>query len=462
MKTKLSITLLVLLLNIQTKAQCLQSIDAGIGYTIVIKNDGTLMSSGANSYGQLGDGTYVNKNNMTQVGTTTNWQAFDAGSEHTLAVKTDGTLWAWGDNSNGELGDGTNIKKNIPTQIGTPTNWQLISLALGDRHTNIIKTDGTLWAWGYNLYGQLGTGTNANKYVPTKIGIANNWYCVAAGITYTVALKTDGTLWSWGSDTFGRLGNGTGTDSNIPTQIGTATNWQSISVNPNGSHTLAIKTDGTLWGWGENTSRQLGFYTNPGIHQQTPIQIGTSNDWQSVASGAQFSLATKTNGTLWGWGSNTYGQLGDGTNINITSPTQIGNETNWQYLSAGNYFSIALKTDGTYWAWGSNLSGNFGNGTNINNNIPIQINCSALGTNETHFISNSFSIYPNPLKEIINIQNSSNQIIDKIIITDVLGKTVMEQKGNSTQVNVEHLQQGIYLLQIFSEGKNHQKKLVKQ
>ncbi len=135
------------------------------------------------------------------------WEVVAAGFAHTVAIKTDGTLWAWGYNEYGQLGDGTWEDKNTPTQIGTDTDWEAV--AAGDYHSLALKTDGTLWVWGNNGYGQLGDGTTVNKNIPTRIGIDTDWSAIAAGFYHTIALKSDDTLWAWGYNNYGQLGDGT-------------------------------------------------------------------------------------------------------------------------------------------------------------------------------------------------------------------------------------------------------------
>lgn len=191
---------------------------------------------------------------------------------------------------------------------------------------------------------------------------------IAAGDTHTVAIKSDGTLSTWGNNTFGQLGDGTTTAKTLPTQIGSATNWKTIVAG--GNHNLALKFDGTLWAWGANTYGQFGDGTI--TDKALPTQIGTATDWSAIA-GHGHTLALKTDGTLWAWGFNAYGQLGDGTIIDKTVPTQIGTATNWSAIAAGPNHSLALKTDGTLWAWGYNLSGQLGDGTTLNKTVPTQI-----------------------------------------------------------------------------------------
>jgi len=292
------------------------------------------------------------------------WKAVSAGMDHTIAIKPDGTLWAWGFNGSGQLGIGNTDEKNSPTQIGTATNWQTVSA--GGNHSFAIKTDGTLWGWGDNFWGQVGVGTYGTViYAPTKIGNSTNWKSISAGLNFTLGIKTDGTLWAWGENFFGQLG--ISGQALFPVKVGVETNWQSVDAG--NAHTMAIKTDGTLWGWGFNSYGQLGDGTI--LEKSTPQRIGSDTNWQSIATGNDFSMALKTNGTLWAWGSNFLGQLGDGTYIDKYTPKQIGTSS-WKTISSGNVNSLAIKADGSLWAWGWIL-GKVGFGIENSNNIPTQL-----------------------------------------------------------------------------------------
>ncbi len=294
------------------------------------------------------------------------FQKISSGDFHNVAIKSDGTLWAWGVNNYGQLGNGNTTDRIVPTQIGTATNWQSISAARNS--TYAIKTDGSLWVWGYNDFGQLGDGTLINRNVPTRIGTANNWRSIEAGGNHTLALKTDGTLWAWGYNGIGQLGDGTTIDKIVPTLIGTATNWQSIATGE--LHSLALKSNGSLWAWGFNSSGQLGIGTSSN-GSSVPIQVGNETNWEQIAAGGDFSIGKKTNGILCTWGINYFGQLGDGTTIDKLEPTAVFDQI--QSIAAGNYHTLVTTTNGSLYAWGRNGDGQLGDGTQIERHSPTPI-----------------------------------------------------------------------------------------
>ncbi|CAM4263743.1 RCC1 domain-containing protein [Flavobacterium terrigena] len=458
------ITLLVLLFAFQMNAQCWQKISAGSSHTLGLKADGTLWAWGHNDTGQLGIGNTNNKSIPTRVGTGTNWVYVSASYDTSFAIKADGTLWGWGENTFYRIGDGTPTNRTAPVQIGTATNWLSVD---SKNHTVAIKTDGTLWAWGFNSTGQLGNGTSSNDiYVttPVQVGTDTNWSAACAGSDATIALKNNGTLWACGDNDYGQLGNGLSGNNNLGnplvlvlTQIGTATDWQKISLG--NTHNLAVKTNGTLWAWGKNDIGQLGDGTTS--LKNIPTQIGTGTDWNKVSATSSHSLAVKTDGTLWAWGNNNYGQIGDGTTVNKTTPTQIGTATNWSETFSRGQLSVAIKTDGSFYGWGYNSYGQLGDATTAHKNTPTAIACPVTLSSEDFSDLTSFSVYPNPANDFISIKNDSNLSIEFISIIDLTGKKVFEQKGNISSINVQQLESGLYIIQITSEGKSHLSKFIK-
>jgi len=339
--------------------------------------EGNLWTWGSNAWAQLGDSTFITRSTpVTTFLGGTNWKSIASGGYHAVALKTDGTLWAWGQNVNGQLGINvsgpTSVKCTPVTTFLGGSDWK--SIAAGGFHTVALKTDGTLWTWGTNLDGQLGDNTTVFRSTPVTTFLGGtNWKSIAAGGLYTTTLKTDGTLWSWGSNAFGQLGDNTATNRLTPvtTFLG-GTNWKSIAGE--GYHTVAIKTDGTLWSWGRNNFAQLG--DNTTVFRSTPVTtfLGGTN-WKSIACGNKFTVAIKTDGTLWTWGDNGFGSLGindigAGTNRSTPVTTFLGG-TNWKSISGGAFYTGALKTDGTLWTWGQNSSAQLGVNDTTHRNTPV-------------------------------------------------------------------------------------------
>lgn len=352
-------------------------VSAGRDFAVELKSDGTLWAWGNNQYGQLGDGTAIEKYSPVQIGTDNDWAMVAAGEQHAVAIKTDGSLWAWGYNFSGQLGDGTTIDKHSPTQISIPNtnnnDWSQISAS--GRFTMALKnvqqgSGRELWAWGENSSGQLGDGTKNNSLSPVRIGSDSDWSAVAPGHFHTLALKSGGTLWAWGLNFRGQLGNDNLTDSVIPVQIGNDNHWSAAAAGY--FHSVALKSDGTLWTWGGNSRGELGDGT--GTNKTAPTQeITAATDWEKIAAGYYTTMALKRgSGALWAWGDNDYGQLGDGTNVSKTFPTDM-RISGLQSVKSDIYFSIALKTDGSVWTWGKNTYGVLGIGIGGITNFPIRI-----------------------------------------------------------------------------------------
>ena len=227
------------------------------------------------------------------------------------------------------------------------------SLRSSGYHVVSIKSDGTLWGWGYSSFGQLGN-TNMTNPIPFQLSTDTDWHKTFAGVANAFFIKTNGTLWGIGNSEFGLLGNGSTTQVN-PTlqQIGTATNWQKISASSD--MTIGIKTDGTIWGWGQNDQYEMGNNTCC-ANQLTPIQIGTANHWVDIETSLGASIfALKNDGTLWGWGLNLAGLLADNTVMARSIPTQLNSDTDWASIHVGAAHILALKTNGTLWSWGGGI-----------------------------------------------------------------------------------------------------------
>jgi uncharacterized protein (TIGR02145 family) len=232
-----------------------------------------------------------------------------------------------------------------------------------------VKTDGTLWAWGFEEGGDIPVlyGSPTRVFAPYQIGTDRNWSAVAAGEKCSFAIKTDGTLWGFGHFKIldSRLRDVTVFNYSVPTQIGTAKNWSKVYANL--GHVILLGTDGTLWGFGDNSSGELGINTKDD-YKTTPVQIGTDKNWEKVAVGYSHTMAIKTDGTLWAWGKNVYGELGNNAawSERNPAPIRIGTANNWKSVSAGDGFTAGITSDGVLWTWGKNKYGNLGDGTTVN------------------------------------------------------------------------------------------------
>jgi alpha-tubulin suppressor-like RCC1 family protein len=292
---------------------------------------------GNNSYGKLGFGNTVNIAIPADLSDTTNVAVIYAATNNSAIVKSNGTLWIWGNNTEGTLGQGDTIHRSSPMQVGALTNWKTsgTAVAISDSNCYAVKADGTLWSWGGRSFGSIGDGTTIAKSSPVQIGALTTWSSVAAANNVGAAIQTNGTLWMWGYNYYGRLGNGTTVHRSSPTQVGALTNWASVAVSPFAA-TLAVKTDGTLWAWGRNYYGQHGLGNT--INRSSPIQVGALTNWSKVDLYIGV-VATKIDGTLWEWG---------GFAPATSSPVQIGALTNWSIPTKAGY---ATKTDGTLWTW---------------------------------------------------------------------------------------------------------------
>ena len=349
--------------------------DAYVSYSYVGYSN--LWVWGNNDYNQLGLIDTVHRSSPTQASSASGglnpWSTVNISDYHAVALKTDNTLWTWGYNNTGQLGTGDYNHRSSPVQISGA--WtSTVSMSGSNGSTLGVKIDGTLWSWGYQNGGELGTGVVINTYgnVPVQVGALTNWLSVNGTGYFVLALKTNGTLWSWGYNASGQLGLNDTTSRSSPVQVGVLTTWSKVAGGSlNTGHALAIKTDGTLWSWGYNASGQLGL--NDIVHRSSPVQVGALTTWSLISAGAAHSLAIKTDGTLWSWGQNSNGQLGQNDIVHRSSPVQVGALTTWSKVACGSYTSLAVKTDGTLWSWGQNQRGQLGQGDIVHRSSPVQV-----------------------------------------------------------------------------------------
>jgi len=356
------------------------------------------------NFGELLDGTKIDRSSPVQVGGGAgNWRMVTTVGYFGMATKTDGTLWTWGYCHNGICGlnRGHTTYASSPIQIGSDTNWSSVRIIPASGGTGgacfATKSDGTLWSWGSNTRGHLGQNNTIFRSSPTQIGTGTNWRSVEVSVggdgatdSHVMAIKTDGTLWGWGRNNSGQLALNNIVERSSPVQVGADVNWSNVNGSQNNFY--GIKTNGTFWGWGATLSGASG------VSRSSPMQIGTNSNWSlvRVANYTGETIATiKTDGTLWMFGTNNYqGQFGHNDArpgaLVLQSPKQVGTNTNWNSINVSGRMTHATKTDGTLWAWGLNTYGQLGLNDIVARSSPVQV-----GTTTGWNLANTVSIASN-------------------------------------------------------------------
>jgi alpha-tubulin suppressor-like RCC1 family protein len=356
------------------------SVAAGRKQTFAVKTDGTLWAFGYNNYGQLGNNSIANTSSPVQIGSDTNWSKVNAGYFTTFAIKTNGTMWSWGRNDDGQLGQNNLTNISSPVQIGSLSTWSNIA---GNYSTVATKNDGTLWSWSSNDQGNLGLGDTVPRSSPVQIGSDTDWSKLGSNLKTNAAINTAGELYIFGDNEYGQLGINSVADASSPTQVG-AQIYGWIDADVGGDHIGAIRADGTLWTWGRAQAGQTGQNTGAPtpIQRSSPVQVGTDTNWLKIKNQRNGMMAIKTDGTLWAWGYQDQGQLGDNSTIPRSSPVQIGALTDWSLISSGDYMQHAIRTNGTLYGWGRNNSNatSIGDNTRVDRSSPVQIGSDTWST----------------------------------------------------------------------------------
>jgi uncharacterized repeat protein (TIGR01451 family) len=347
-------------------------IGAAGNQSFAIRSDRFGLAWGANQFGQLGDGSVSDKPIGVRIKNVSSIAAIEGGFLHTLALKQDGTVWSSGRNDKGQLGDGTTADRKMPEKIAGLISATRISG--GRNHSLALRADGTVWAWGDNTNGQLGDGATVNRAVPAQVPGLNEVISIAAGSNHSLAVKSDGTVWAWGGNESGQLGDSTTVTRTTPVQVTGLTNITTVVASdgysfygPNGltnvTFSVALRSDGTVWTWGHNWRGQLGDGTTN--NSSTPHQVAGLTGISDVSAGGFHVIARRNDGTVWAWGGNFSGQLGDTTTIDRYAPVPVVGLTNIQSIAAGVEHSLALRQDGHVFGWGSYSNGQLGMGATV-------------------------------------------------------------------------------------------------
>jgi len=346
---------------------------AGNATSFALLEDGSLWGWGSNNRGELGQGFEVfyvlpelQRTHILEdviFVSSNGWGGASEISSHVLAIKSDNTLWAWGGNERGQTGVGSREHRHTPTHVMD----NVVFVSAGGRHSLAILEDGSLWGWGSSEWGEIGVeGFDA---ILNPIRIMEDVVYVAAGMTHSAAIRSDGSLWVWGDNRMGQIGNGLREDITAPMEV----MQDVVMVSLGWAHTLVLTTNGEVWFWGHNGDALYGGVNYPGGALE-PIKI--AENMKFIESSLLSSFAIDQNNVLWGWGSDTYGQLGldkGGANHPVSKVME-----NISYVTAGGgvwyAYTIAIDTNGNVWAWGDNTMGQLGTGNTLPQNTPIRIN----------------------------------------------------------------------------------------
>ncbi len=326
----------------------------GVEHTVALRSDGTLWTWGNDRYGQLGQGRLTQSSTAIATQGLPSVSAIVCGSRHNLALGRDGTVWSWGANALGQLGDGGTNDRNVPVQV--PGLVGVTGLAAGYAHSLALGKDGTVWAWGSNSSGQLGDGSTTDRKVPVRVSGLSGIVEIVAGMGYSLARKSDGTVWAWGNNKHGQLGDGYLQNRTNPTQViwltgavGIAAGGAPVDLMADGSvqtdagFVLARKSDGTVWAWGTNYFGQMGAGI-PTAYSLPPGPVAGLTNVTSVAAGFAHGMARRGDGSVWAWGRNNYGQIGDGSTTDRALPVQVPGFSDIVAVSAGGGHSLAPPT----------------------------------------------------------------------------------------------------------------------
>ena len=368
-------------------AGTVKEITAGDNHTCALKTDGSAVCWGQNDNGQIGDTTLTSRYIPTQVSglTAGTVKGISGGTYHTCALKTDGSAVCWGNGDNGRRGDGTTTQVTIPTQVSGLTAGTVKEIVARYDHTCALKTDGSAVCWGSNTYGQMGDNTTTERLIPTQVSglTAGTVNKIVTEYRHTCALKTDGSAVCWGYNAYGQIGDNTTTQRLVPTQVSGLTAGTVKEITGGYYHTCALKTDGSVICWGFNGNGQLG--DNTTTQRLIPTQVSglvTGSGQEKIVKGDFHTCALKNDGSVVCWGQNTEGQIGDNTTANKSIPTQVSGLTagTVKEITGGTYHTCALKTDGSMVCWGGNYTGQIGDNTTTQRNVPTQVSGLTAGT----------------------------------------------------------------------------------
>jgi alpha-tubulin suppressor-like RCC1 family protein len=458
------ITLLVIVVSINSNLLQAQKIACGNEHSLVVCKDSTVWAWGSNEYGQLGNGTLDSSAVPVQVQGLSGVVAVFAGGFSSFALKANGELWGWGSNNYYELFMGRfhPVYKTQPVIISINNTKFIVTQSdiagiNSSGFSYAITEDSSLWAAGYNSGSLFGNNSLVIKDTSEKDTLFSDYLSIGGGKETKLALRGDGTVWVWGDNSVGSLGLGAmAGNSNFARKIPNFDNVVYLSSGGNSTSSIAIKSGGTLWAWGSNVGGQIGDSTQNSIFEPKQI-FGVNKPLKAIISNRATSYAIDKDSAIWAWGSNFYGQLGLGiTDARLTYPHKINHSKKFVDIVAHGPHTLALASDGSLWAWGINSSGQLGIGTLTNANTPQLVAglCEiAVSVPPLYASPNHYRIYPNPSSDLVQVE-FLEQSPSKVQILDLHGKVLLEESIQPNQARIQlsthSLASGIYFIRTIS------------
>jgi alpha-tubulin suppressor-like RCC1 family protein len=340
---------------------------------------GSLRAWGDDHNGQLGDGATISSDTPVAVrvpaGTTV--VSVRAGGKYSLALTSASRVLAWGANFSGQLGDGTTTDRHAPVRVKVPRGTRVIAVSAGGAHSLAVTAAGRVLAWGDNEYGQLGDGTTKDRHVPVRVKLPAGTSVIAVGASYnySLALTSAGQVWAWGHNGSGQLGDGTRTESHVPVRVKLPRGIKVTAIAAGGFDGLALTSAGQVLAWGDNGFGQLGDGTRHSSSIPVRVRFPAGTKVTAVGVGSLHNLALTSAGQVLAWGSNVFGQLGNGSTTGSDTPVRVKLPPRARVVavSAGGGFSLALTPAGRILTWGHNQFGQLGNGTMVSSDTPVRV-----------------------------------------------------------------------------------------
>jgi alpha-tubulin suppressor-like RCC1 family protein len=458
---KALLTTFCLCLTVYAQAQLLAG---GDGHSLMLCDNGEVRAFGAGGWGQLGDGNSSNQSTPVLTLGLPPVVQIACGGNHSLALTENGDVYAWGANDIGQAGTGApDPFYLLPVLLETIDN--VIQIEAGLYMSVALKSDGTVWAWGRNDSGNLGNASYENSSVPVQVQGLNNVVQIGAGPWHVFALTTGGELYGWGQNNFAVLGLG----SNFPPTYNTPqlVNIADVmKIDAGYNHSIALKEDGTVWTWGDDTFGQLG-QGGPGF-ANAPIIVPGLENIVDISSGNSHMQVLDDQGIVYVWGYNDYGQVGNGNNTFSNTPSTPLGLGNVVLIASGTWHSLCITDTGDLIGYGRNDGGQLATGNTENSNVPVVGNndCETIDVNDSG-IEDLMSLYPNPSESIIYLEFpaeiNANAAYSIYSGSGQLVKSAkLENSGKTIEINLNSLPSGIYLVQMLVDGSSFTRSFIKQ